>query len=160
MAQPNGRFIYEPDNSQSRTIAAFAAGSGITPVMSILKTVLEEESHSKIVLVYGNRTPEDTIFYNEILELQAKFQDRFYIQFVFSRSDVEKALFGRIDRSTVNYIIKNKHKDISFDVFYLCGPEAMINTVSEVLTENNVKRKIFILNFLRFLLRKPLLMKP
>ncbi len=137
---PNGRFIFEPDNTKSRTIIAFAAGSGITPIMSIVKTVLEEELNSKLILVYGNKTPHDTIFYNELLALQVKHQNRFNIQWVFSRSDEANALFGRIERSTVNYIIKNKHKDLSVDTFYLCGPEAMINSISEVLIENGVKK--------------------
>lgn len=142
VAPPNGRFIFEPNNTKKRTITAFAAGSGITPIMSIAKTILEEEPNSTFVLVYGNKTPEDTIFYNEILELQLKYQNRFIVQFVFSQSDEDNALFGRIDKSTVNYIVKNKYKDKTIDVFYLCGPEDMINIVSEVLLENGVEKSI------------------
>jgi ring-1,2-phenylacetyl-CoA epoxidase subunit PaaE len=141
VAPPNGRFVFEPDTDKSRSIAAFAAGSGITPIMSIIKTILEEEIDSKIVLVYGNRSPEDTIFYDELIDLQSKYPERFFLQLVFSRSRENGSLFGRIERSTVNYIIKNKHKDISFNAYYLCGPEDMIDTVSEALLENRVKKE-------------------
>jgi len=153
VATPNGRFVFESNNSSSRTIAAFAAGSGITPIMSIAKTVLEEESQSNFILVYGNKTPKDTIFYNEILALKTKYQNRFDVQFVFSQTDEDNALFGRIEKSTVNYIVKNKYKDSTIDAFYLCGPEEMITTVSDVLKENNVNEtKIY---FELFTISKP-----
>lgn len=143
VAEPNGRFVFEPDATKSRTIAAFAAGSGITPVLSIIKTVLEEEPNSKFVLVYGNKTVSDTIFLNELLALQNKHNDRLTIQFLYSQAQENNALFGRIEKSTVNLILKNKYKDTSIDGFYLCGPEAMINTVKTVLVENNIdKNKI------------------
>lgn len=142
VATPNGRFVFEPNNSSTRAIVAFAAGSGITPIMSIAKTVLEEELQSTFVLVYGNKTSKDTIFYNEIKKLQAKYQNRFDVQFVFSQSDEDDALFGRIDKSTVNYIVKNIYKDSKIDAFYLCGPEEMINTVSDVLLENGIDKKV------------------
>ncbi|MCF6295156.1 MAG: ferredoxin--NADP reductase [Flavobacteriaceae bacterium] len=140
VAPPNGRFIFEPNVAKSRTITAFASGSGITPIMSIAKTVLEEEPNSTFILVYGNKTPKDTIFYNEIQALQSKHKNRFDVQFVFSQSDKKNALFGRIEKSTVNYVIKNKHKDSAIDAFYLCGPEGMINCVSDVLIENGVEK--------------------
>lgn len=138
VAPPNGRFIFEPNNSKKRTIVAFAAGSGITPIMSIARTILLQEPKSNFVLIYGNKTPKDTIFFNEILELHHNYLDRFNLQFVFSQSDEENALFGRIEKSTVHFIVKNKYKHINIDDFYICGPEQMINTVKEVLIENGV----------------------
>lgn len=138
ISQPNGRFIFTP-NTTSKTIAAFAAGSGITPIMSIAKTLLEEEPNSKLVLVYGNKTPEDSIFYSELLALQLKYNDRFDIHFIFSQTDVENSLFGRIETSTVNYIVKNKYKDVTIDAFYLCGPEMMIKTIQNTLNDNGIK---------------------
>src|SRR5699024_6075845 len=120
--------------------AAFAAGSGITPVMSILQNVLETEPHSRFVLVYGNKTPDQTIFYKDLLELQKQFPDRLFIEFVYSKSKEEKSFFGRIERSTVNYVVKNKFKHHDFEGFYLCGPEPMIDMVSGVLQENGVDK--------------------
>jgi ring-1,2-phenylacetyl-CoA epoxidase subunit PaaE len=134
---PEGKFILKP-SGEARTYAAFAAGSGITPVLSIIKTVLAEEPKSRFVLTYGNKSPEETIFFKELLELQAKFPDRLFIEFVYSRTREDNSHFGRIETSTVNFVVKNKFKDQSFDAFYLCGPEEMINQVSDVLKENGV----------------------
>jgi ring-1,2-phenylacetyl-CoA epoxidase subunit PaaE len=141
VSQPEGKFVFEPEAGRVKNYAAFAAGSGITPVMSILKTVLENEPQSTFVLVYGNKTPEHTIFYEQLHELQLKYTGRFFVYFMFSQARAENALFGRIERSTVNFVLNNKHKEMDFDKFYLCGPEALINCVSDVLKERNIKEK-------------------
>ena len=138
VASPKGHFIFEPNDKKTKNIAAFAAGSGITPVLSIIKCALEEEIQSEIILVYGNKTTQDTMFLNELLELQHKYSKRFSIQFVFSQADEDDAIFGRIEKSTVNYVMKNKHKHVEVDAFYLCGPEAMIHTVKDVLKEHDI----------------------
>jgi ring-1,2-phenylacetyl-CoA epoxidase subunit PaaE len=138
VAPPKGRFTFEPNDKKTKHIAAFAAGSGITPILSIIKCALEEEKESNVILVYGNKSTKETMFLNELLELQNRYSDRFSIQFVFSQTDEDNAIFGRIEKSTVNYVIKNKHKDITVDAFYLCGPEAMIHTVKDVLTEHDI----------------------
>ncbi|HLS29592.1 MAG TPA: ferredoxin--NADP reductase [Flavobacteriaceae bacterium] len=156
---PEGRFVYEPlSPEKERTFVAFVAGSGITPVMAILQSVLISEPKSKFVLVYGNRTPEDTIFYKDLLELQKEYPDRLYIEFVYSRLEKKavgsrlRKLFGRkepavkkevghrgrIEREMVEYIVNDKYKDHSISNFYLCGPEPMINMATEVLTDKGV----------------------
>ena len=136
VAPPKGRFVFTPNDSKTKHIAAFAAGSGITPVLSIIKCALEEEVNSQVILVYGNKTVEDTMFFNELLELHHNYKDRFSIQFVFSQAQENDAVFGRIEKSTVNLVLKNKYKHIEIDDFYLCGPEAMIHTVKDVLTDH------------------------
>ena len=138
VAPPNGRFVFEPNASKERTIAAFAAGSGITPVMSILKSVLESEPKSNFVLVYGNKSPKDTIFLDELLHMQSEYQGRLNLHFVYSQSQEDKALFGRIEKSTINFLLKNDYNDTKFDRFYLCGPEPMIHTVKGVLLESGI----------------------
>ena len=142
VAPPKGHFVFEPNDSKTKNIAAFAAGSGITPVLSIIKCALEEEIYSKVILVYGNKTTKDTMFLNQLLELQHQYSERFSVQFVFSQAKEESAVFGRIEKNTVNLIVKNKYKHIVIDAFYLCGPEAMIHTVKDVLTEHNIDEKI------------------
>lgn len=134
---PEGRFVFEP-NSKAQTIAAFAAGSGITPIMSIARTVLESNKSSTFVLIYGNQTPQEAMYYDALKALQQEYNDRFFIQWVFSRSSEPEALFGRIERSTVNLVLKNRFKEYDFDAFYLCGPETMIEVVSQTLKENGV----------------------
>ncbi|GAA4280177.1 ferredoxin--NADP reductase [Gaetbulibacter aestuarii] len=138
VASPKGRFIFTPNDSKIKNIVLFAAGSGITPVMSILKCALEEEKESKVVLMYGNKSVEDTMFMEELLQLQHQYKDRFSIQFIFSRVKEKDALFGHIEKSTVNLVLKNKYKHIDVDAFYICGPEPMIHTVKAVLDENGI----------------------
>jgi ring-1,2-phenylacetyl-CoA epoxidase subunit PaaE len=140
VAPPKGRFVFEPIRSIKRTIVAFAAGSGITPIISILKTVLEEEPLSTFILVYGNKTPRDTIFYSELLLLKSKYPIRFKLEFVFSQSDEENTLFGRIDKNTVEYIVKDKYKNLKLDLFYLCGPETMTTATSEALQKHGIEK--------------------
>ena len=134
---PEGRFIFEPDTTPKK-VAGFAAGSGITPIMSIAQTVLESHPDNVFVLVFGNQSASETMYLSDIQELERKYSDRFFVQYVFSRAQEESALFGRIERSTVNFMLKNKYKETAFDAFYLCGPEPMIETVKEVLQENGV----------------------
>ena len=141
VSQPEGRFTFEPNNAHQKNYAAFAAGSGITPVMSILQSVLENEPNSTFVLVYGNKSPEETIFHDALHDLQLKYVGRFFVHFVYSQTKVDNELFGRIDKSAVNFVLNNKHKEKAFDKFYLCGPEEMINLVSGVLKEHNVAEK-------------------
>jgi len=135
---PEGKFTFVPKPERQRNYAAFAAGSGITPVLAIIQSVLQGEPESTFVLVYGNRTPEETIFHQFLHDLQQEYVGRFFVHFVYSKARAEDSLFGRIERSTVNFVIKNKHKEKEFAKFYLCGPEEMILTVNEVLKENNI----------------------
>jgi ring-1,2-phenylacetyl-CoA epoxidase subunit PaaE len=139
VGKPEGKFTFEPQADRQRNYAAFVAGSGITPAISILKSVLKNEPKSSFVLVYGNKSPEETIFHQELHDLQSQYMGRLFVHYVYSQAKSEEALSGRIDKSTVNYILKVKHASLDFDKFYLCGPEEMINTVSDALKEKNIK---------------------
>ncbi len=136
---PEGRFTFQP-TGQPKTIAAFAAGSGITPIMSIAKAVLESHPKSKFVLVYGNKSFKDTMFYTDLVKLELDYSDRFFVHFVTSQTQEDDSRFGRIDTAMVNYALKNKHKGTDFDAYYLCGPEAMIDLVSDTLLDNDVPK--------------------
>jgi ring-1,2-phenylacetyl-CoA epoxidase subunit PaaE len=139
VAEPEGKFTFEPQTDRLKNYMAFAAGSGITPVMSILKSVLKSEPKSSFVLVYGNKSQEETIFHQELHDLQLKYTGRLFVHYVFSQAKADGALFGRIDKSVVNFALNSKHAALEFDKFYLCGPEEMINTAIKVLKENNIK---------------------
>lgn len=141
VAEPNGRFIFEANKVKTRTIAAFAAGSGITPILSIAKTLLEDEPFSNFILVYGNKSVDDTMFSDDLLNLQNTYGNRFHVHFIYSQQRVNDALFGRIDKSIVNLIVKNKYKGVTIEAFYLCGPEAMITTAKNTLVDNGIKEK-------------------
>ena len=145
---PEGNFTFKPDANRQKNYAAFAAGSGITPILSIIYSILIGEPKSTFVLVYGNKTPEETIFHQELYDLQSKYTGRFFVHYVYSQIKVEGELFGRIEKSTVNFILNTKHKLIEFDKFYLCGPEEMITIAAGVLkehniAENNIKFELF-----------------
>jgi ring-1,2-phenylacetyl-CoA epoxidase subunit PaaE len=136
---PEGRFVF--DETSPKKIAAFAAGSGITPIMSIAQTVLESHPESTFVLVFGNQSPEETMYFKQIQALKEQYGKRLFVQYIYSRSHEEDALFGRIERSTVNFVLKNKFKGTEFDGFYLCGPEEMIEQVTDTLEDNGVPKE-------------------
>jgi len=134
---PEGHFTIKNLTPKSN-YCAFVAGSGITPVMSLLKTVLQDNETSKFLLVYGNKSFAETIFFNELKELKEAYRDRLYVEYICSQTRDQDARFGRIDRSIVNFMTKNKFKEIPFDEYFLCGPEQMIDTVKNVLIENGI----------------------
>ncbi len=134
---PEGRFLFK-ENTRPKNIAAFAAGSGITPIISIARSVLQGHPKNQFVLVYGNKSFKETMFYTDLVKLQLEYTNRFFVYFICSQSQEENSLFGRIDRSTVNYVLKNKHKGFDFDDFYICGPKAMIHLVMDTLKEKSI----------------------
>jgi ring-1,2-phenylacetyl-CoA epoxidase subunit PaaE len=136
---PEGRFVYEP-GSKAENIIAYAAGSGITPIMSIVETVLESHPESTVVLLYGNQSKEETMFLRQIEEWSSKYTSRFFVQWVFSKARYDETIFGRIEASTVNFITRNKFKDRVFDAHYICGPESMIKIVKDCLLQKDVAK--------------------
>lgn len=138
---PEGKFKLEPSKEKTKNYLAFAAGSGITPIMSMIKTVLKEEASSKFVLVYGNKNTEEAMFIKELLNLQTQNPERLFLEFVYSRENIEGAAFGRIEKSTVNLILNEKFKTTDFNEYYLCGPEEMITTVSNTLKESGISQE-------------------
>ncbi|NND62117.1 MAG: 2Fe-2S iron-sulfur cluster binding domain-containing protein [Flavobacteriaceae bacterium] len=137
---PEGHFKHQPISEASNHYMAIAAGSGITPILSIIGATLDGEPTSKFVLLYGNQSLEETMFHNALEGLKQQYPGRFQIEYIFSRKKEENGLQGRIDRSVVNYLLKNKLADYNFDKFFLCGPEEMINVVSETLTDRGISK--------------------
>ena len=135
--EPEGKFVLEP--KRSNNYLGMAAGSGITPVLSMIKAVLQREPSSSFTLIYGNKSSEETMFKAELDALSVTYDTRFNLHYVFSRQNEEGSLFGRIDKGHTNYFIKNIYKNWSFKTTFLCGPEEMIKTVSATLKENRYK---------------------
>lgn len=134
---PQGRFVYNPEDVRG-AVVAFAAGSGITPIMSIIRSFLQQPGDEPFVLVYGNRSAEETMFGEDIRALQEANPDRLHVYNIYSRSREEDGMFGRIERSTANFVLRNKHKDLDFTRYYLCGPQEMIEMLEATLKENGV----------------------
>ena len=138
VAKPEGKFNLETSKSNKNNYLAVAAGSGITPIMAMIKAVLLEEKASTFNLIFGNRTENETIFKKELDQLQQENPTRLFIQYVYSREEKPTALFGRIDKGIINYVVKNKFKNTIFDSTYLCGPEALIQTAKNTLIEDGI----------------------
>ncbi len=132
VSKPEGKFILPTNTANTKNYLGFAAGSGITPIMAMIQAVLNNEPNSNFVLVYGNKSTFETIFYDKINQLKQEHPNRFFVQYVFSKEQPEGSLFGRIDQSVVNYVL-NTYKNLTFNDAYICGPEMMINTVSDTL---------------------------
>lgn len=141
VSEPEGRFTLQTYKSNQNNYIAFVAGSGITPLFSMIKDVLEKEPNSTFFLIYNNKSAEQTIFKDEIHALELKYTGRFIVHFIFSQVKDDQHLFGRIDKSTVHYIIRDKYSELDFSHYFICGPEKMIDTVYNALIENNIQEK-------------------
>ena len=133
---PQGRFLYEPTSAPVH-ILGVAAGSGITPILSIAKSVLASGPEYSFTLIYGNKSPQDVMFSSEIEALQIAYPNQFKIQWVYSQAKEDQALFGRIDTAAINYVLKNTDT-APFNGAYLCGPEGMIKTATEALEKSGL----------------------
>lgn len=138
---PEGRFVIKPNPTHTHNYIAIVAGSGITPVFSMIQTILEKEPQSKFLLIYGNKTPQETIFYQNLQNLQRQNPERLFVEYVFSRVNEPNARFGRIDGAIINYFLKNKYSHFEAHSYYLCGPEELINTAKKTLTNNGVSEE-------------------
>lgn len=134
ISKPEGRFVLEPQSGKH--YLAIAAGSGITPIMSMLKASLHDDS--TFTLIYGNKSANDTIFKERLDVLKKMYASRLNVHYIFSREESDGELFGRCDEGNINYYLKNKYKDITFDKAFMCGPERMIRDLTEVLKNNNI----------------------
>lgn len=138
---PTGKFTVEINPAQAKNYVAFAAGSGITPIISIIKTVLRSEPGSRFTLVYGNRNRSSIIFKEEIEALKNKFMTRFRVVHVLSRELTDATInHGRIDAEKCDALFTSQ-LDISADEFFICGPESMIFCVRDYLKSKGVDSK-------------------
>ncbi|MEO6135326.1 MAG: 1,2-phenylacetyl-CoA epoxidase subunit PaaE [Ginsengibacter sp.] len=130
---PAGSFYTEIKEGNKKEYVFFAAGSGITPTISIIKTILLLEKESNVTLVYGNKNSSSIIFKDEIEAFKDKYLQRFRVYHILSRERTESDFnYGRIDVSKCNHVSRLVNMD-SVDDFFICGPEEMIFTVKEFL---------------------------
>lgn len=138
---PTGKFNTRLDPNQAKNYLAFAAGSGITPVMSIIKTTLQTEPRSRFTLVYGNRSRSSIIFFEELEALKNKYMERFNLVNILSRERTDTAInYGRINADKLvelSSLIRYQEMD---DIF-ICGPEEMIFAVKAFLEQKNIDKK-------------------
>ena len=139
---PIGKFFTELQPDQSKQYVGFAAGSGITPLLSIIKTTLQTELNSSFTVVYGNRNRHSIIFKEDLEALKNLYMNRFRVIYILSREKTDASInFGRIDGEKAITLF-NKTIDITkIDSFFLCGPEEMIFSVKDTLLKLGVPNK-------------------
>lgn len=147
---PNGRFTPTLDAAAAaRSYVAFAAGSGITPVLSIASAVLATEPHSRFRLFYCNRDTDHAMFLPEVLALKDRFLTRFVAHFVMTREPQDAEIFnGRIDGAKLRQFVGAKVLDVdAVDEFFLCGPGTMVDELQRTLGELGAKGRVHVERF-------------
>jgi len=138
---PTGKFFTGLHADNKKNYMAFAAGSGITPLLSIIKTTLATEPDSSFTLVYGNKNRASIIFKEELEAVKNKFINRFSVHHILSREKTETPLNqGRIDAAKCESIFHHLIDIKTCDEFFLCGPEAMIFCVKDYLEEKGIEK--------------------
>ena len=143
---PQGLFFYEPEEDVERTLFLFGAGVGITPLFSILKTALTREKNSKVVLVYSNSNPDQTVFTKELKAWEAQYPDRLTIIWIFSNT--KNLLKARLNRDFLIEIVKNHVREDVESLFYTCGPIFYMDLVRFTLLgmgfpDGNIRKETF-----------------
>ena len=139
---PMGSFVFFYDIFGNRDIMLFSAGSGVTPMMSIAKTALSK-TNIKVVFVYGNKSKEEALFFDEIEALRIQYPERFLVHYVFSQQPWGDHYTGRINDRIVNEIFA-KYKDLNWGRYYACGPTELVKNLREILLLRGIdKDRIF-----------------
>lgn len=155
---PEGKFIVEPDHNRSADHYFIAAGSGITPIMSMIRTILEEEPKSRCLLLYGSRNEDEIIFKDELDRLVGKYAGQLIIEHTLSKPKKEKSpgllgmlgkgsiswkgLKGRIGQETLTGFFELHPAKNRINQYYLCGPGDMIRSTEAWLQNRGVDKKL------------------
>ena len=137
---PAGNFTFTPDSARVNSYALFAAGSGITPIISIVKSILENEPDSNVTLFYGNKQIQSVIFKEEIEGLKNEYMSSFRVVHILSRENIGAPILnGRIDLQKTNQLFDSFLAESIPDHVYICGPEEMIHSVKDSMHTKGVK---------------------
>ena len=133
---PFGQFHASIDPDNKKTYVAFASGSGITPILSILSSALEQEQGSRFLLFYGNRRQNTTMFIDDLYALKNRFPERLQLYFLFTREEQEYPIFsGRLDIDKTGELYKKFCGGLEPDEAFICGPDTMIESVRTALLD-------------------------
>lgn len=133
---PFGQFHADIDPGAAKTYLAYAAGSGITPILSIVSATLEQETDSRFVLFYGNRRQRTTMFIDALSALKNRFPERLQLYFLFSQEDQEFDIFsGRLDEARLPQLYKSFCNGLQPDEAFICGPDSMLDNVKSALLD-------------------------
>jgi ring-1,2-phenylacetyl-CoA epoxidase subunit PaaE len=138
VGSPLGRFRTQTDPGRVFSYVAFAAGSGITPVLSLAADILAREPASRFTLIYGNRSMARTMFLEEILALKNRYLGRFAVYFVMSREPQHTAVLnGRIDGAKVRELARQVDGVATADEYFVCGPGSMAEEIRAAIQQVN-----------------------
>ncbi len=142
LMKPSGKFNVDSEPEKARNYIAFAAGSGITPIMSIMKTHLNREPESTFKLFYLNKTSKSIIFKEEIEQLKNRYFQRFHVFYFLSREqrDID-FLNGRFDKEKMGILTQTFIDIEDTDHCFLCGPKDMIFLVRDELMEAGMPKE-------------------
>jgi ring-1,2-phenylacetyl-CoA epoxidase subunit PaaE len=133
---PSGQFHVDLDASNSKDYVGFAAGSGITPILSMIKSILVQEPDSRFILFYGNRKQTTTMFIEDLYALKNLYPERLQLNFVFSQEEQEfETMVGRLDGDKVRELYKHFGAGLHATDCFVCGPDSMIQDVTEALID-------------------------
>lgn len=154
---PTGRFGQEKTAGDGRIHVGFAAGSGITPILSIIRGILKREPTSRFFLFYGNRSTDDILFRETLEELKDVFLSRVGVFHVLSKEEQDLPILnGRIDGAKVRLLLRSMVPAASIDQVFVCGPAGMIEDLEATLADLGVAReKIHIERFVSALDGRP-----
>jgi ring-1,2-phenylacetyl-CoA epoxidase subunit PaaE len=139
---PMGNFLVPLEAVNHKHYVGFASGSGITPLLSIIKTTLVAEPHSSFTLFYGNRASSTIMFREELEDLKSEFLNRFSLVHILSREQQDIELFnGRISKEKCEQLFKYWLDVKSVDTAFICGPQEMMLQVSESLQSHGLDKK-------------------
>lgn len=139
---PRGDFHSAIDPQKPKNYLCICAGSGITPILSIIKTVLAREPDSSVTLLYGNQRTASMMFRNDLAFIKNAYLERFHWVNIFSREPQESDLFfGHLDNRKGGALNRRLIHIRGYDEFFLCGPEAMISEVSRGLRGEGIEEK-------------------
>ena len=142
---PSGNFVIKGDNKH---IVGICAGSGVTPIIAMIKTELAKPSDAKFTLIYGNKTKDSSMFSEEIKQLQVENPERLKIHWAFSRERIAGTINGRLDKNTIQQLLNTFMPLKTADAYFVCGPGELIDNANELLLLNNINQKK--INFERF----------
>ena len=139
---PHGSFTWDFDRAAANHYVGFAGGSGITPVMSLLRTAMIEEPESRFTLVYGNRDSQSVIFLEELARLKNRFMDRLEVHHFLAEEMEDIELFnGMLDRAKCDEVLTRLVEPDRAAAFFICGPGPMMDAAEEALLARGVGRE-------------------
>tara|TARA_B100000795_G_scaffold67277_1_gene46213 strand:+ start:25185 stop:26246 length:1062 start_codon:yes stop_codon:yes gene_type:complete len=137
---PNGNFLLEVNSENNNHYVGICSGSGITPILSMIKNVLENEPNSSFSLIYGNKTTSSVMYSEDLNKLKKLYQKRLFIYYAYSREIVNGAINGRLEVESLTRLFHDNLNLNEAHSYLICGPGSMIENVKDFLEDTNISK--------------------